>query len=90
MHYVNSLNSQQTDHRLTFTFVFGVDANTYEHPKPGKTQGFTDFVQFYKKLGLSSCWKRERDAENLRNGIGELPTPTTTPHSMLGLFYNHN
>jgi hypothetical protein len=39
-------------HRL----IFGLDANTYEHAKPGKQQDVLDFGQRYVHHGLSSCW----------------------------------
>mmetsp|Transcript_16733 Transcript_16733/g.45899 ORF Transcript_16733/g.45899 Transcript_16733/m.45899 type:complete len:514 (-) Transcript_16733:133-1674(-) len=40
------------DHRL----VFGMDANTYEHAKPGKQQDVSDFAQSFVSQGLTSCW----------------------------------
>ena len=36
--------------------VFGLDANTYARPKPGKTQGVDEFAAFFRGQGLSSCW----------------------------------
>jgi hypothetical protein len=39
-------------HRL----IFGMDANTYEHAKPGKQQDVSDFGKSYVALGLTSCW----------------------------------
>ena len=36
--------------------VFGMDANTYEHAKPGKQQGVMDFADDYISQGLTSCW----------------------------------
>mmetsp|Transcript_36293 Transcript_36293/g.55758 ORF Transcript_36293/g.55758 Transcript_36293/m.55758 type:complete len:629 (+) Transcript_36293:14-1900(+) len=39
-------------HRL----VFGLDANTYENPKPGKQQEVLDFGKCYVSHGLTSCW----------------------------------
>ena len=38
------------------TMVFGLDANTYEHAKPGKQQDVTEFARFYGTLGLTSVW----------------------------------
>ena len=37
-------------------FIFGLDANTYEHAVKGKTQDVLEFETFYKSLGMSSCW----------------------------------
>jgi hypothetical protein len=39
-------------HRL----IFGLDANTYEHAKPGKQQDVLDFAERYVHHGLTSCW----------------------------------
>lgn len=39
-------------HRL----IFGMDANTYEHAKPGKQQDVLDFAASYREHGLTSCW----------------------------------
>lgn len=36
--------------------IFGLDANTYEHAKPGKQQDVLDFGTRYVEHGLSSCW----------------------------------
>lgn len=36
--------------------VFGLDANTYEHAKQGKTQAVLPFVETFQQLGLDSCW----------------------------------
>lgn len=43
--------------------IFGLDANTYEHAKPGKQQDVLDFAEAYQTLGLTSCW-------------GDLPNPS--------------
>ena len=40
------------DHQL----VFGMDANTYEHAKPGEQQDVLDFATRYRHHGLTSCW----------------------------------
>lgn len=36
--------------------IFGMDANTYEHAKPGKQQDVSEFGQHYVSHGLTSCW----------------------------------
>lgn len=37
--------------------IFGLDANTYEHGKPGKQQDVLEFAQFFlSQLHLTSCW----------------------------------
>lgn len=39
------------------TLIFGLDANTYEHGKPGRTQDVLEFAQFFStRLHLTSCW----------------------------------
>ncbi len=39
------------------TLIFGLDANTYEQGKPGKTQDVSEFAQFFSsQLHLTSCW----------------------------------
>jgi hypothetical protein len=43
--------------------IFGMDANTYEHAKPGKQQDVLDFGLNYVSHGLTSCW-------------GDVPTPS--------------
>ena len=43
--------------------IFGLDANTYEHAKPGKQQDVMEFARFYVNLGLTSVW-------------GDRPNPT--------------
>ena len=45
------------------TMIFGLDANTYEHAKPGKQQDVMEFARFYVNLGLTSVW-------------GDRPNPT--------------
>eukprot|EP00939_MAST-03C_sp_MAST-3C-sp1_P004681 g4681.t1 len=37
-------------------FIFGLDANTYEHAVPGKQQDVLEFARFYVSSGLTSCW----------------------------------
>lgn len=54
--YVDRVNAMEMDDRFKYSLIFGLDANTYEFPKPGKTQGFTDFVEFYRTRSLFSCW----------------------------------
>lgn len=58
---INSvLNSLSEKHSL----VFGLDANTYEHAKPGKTQDVLEFAQSYVDLGLTSVWGNHPDPTN--------------------------
>lgn len=45
-------SSTLVSHRL----IFGMDANTYEHAKPGKQQDVLDFASRYVEHGLTSCW----------------------------------
>jgi len=40
----------------SITLIFGLDANTYEHAKPGKTQDVLEFAEFYVSKSMSSCW----------------------------------
>merc|ERR1712146_129585 len=49
---VNAVAEQDSSSRL----IFGLDANTYEHAKPGKTQDVLEFADAYMALGLTSCW----------------------------------
>ena len=44
--------------------VFGLDANTYEHAKPGITQDVLEFARVYRNLGLTSCWGDTPDPKN--------------------------
>jgi len=53
-------NESLKDHKL----VFGMDANTYEHAKPGKQQDVLDFAQDYVSLGLTSCWGDKPNPSN--------------------------
>jgi hypothetical protein len=46
------------------TLVFGLDANTYEHAKPGKTQDVLEYAAEYAKLGLTSVWGNHPDPTN--------------------------
>ncbi|GBG23847.1 Hypothetical Protein FCC1311_000672 [Hondaea fermentalgiana] len=43
--------------------LFGLDANTYEEGKPGKTQDVLEFGKFFVEQGLTSTW-------------GDVPRPT--------------
>jgi hypothetical protein len=36
--------------------LFGLDANAYEKPKPGKQLNVLDFSQKFRELGMTSCW----------------------------------
>jgi len=38
------------------SLIFGLDANTYEVGKPGKTQDVSEFVSWLGEQGLTSCW----------------------------------
>jgi len=49
-----------SNHKL----VFGMDANTYEHAKPGKQQDVLDFADDYLSLGLTSCWGDKPNPSN--------------------------
>lgn len=48
------------NHRL----IFGLDANTYEEGKPGKTQDVMEFGQHYQQYDLTSCWGDMPDKSN--------------------------
>ena len=48
------------DHSL----IFGLDANTYEHFKPGKTQDVMEFGSSFVSHELTSCWGDIPDAKN--------------------------
>jgi len=39
-----------------YKLIFGMDANTYEHAKPGKQQDVLDFARDVVSQGLTSCW----------------------------------
>ena len=54
-----SLDSALSTHKL----IFGLDANTYEKGKPGKTQDVMEWGKHYVSYGLTSCW-------------GDLPNPS--------------
>lgn len=41
---------------ISHKLIFGLDANTYEHAKPGKQQDVLDFGKRYVSHGLTSCW----------------------------------
>lgn len=45
-------DKELVSHRL----IFGLDANTYEHAKPGKQQDVLEFAESYNEHGLTSCW----------------------------------
>merc|ERR1712228_622578 len=44
--------------------LFGLDANTYEKGKPGKTQDVMEFGEHYQKYDLTSCWGNMPDPSN--------------------------
>mmetsp|Transcript_39140 Transcript_39140/g.60276 ORF Transcript_39140/g.60276 Transcript_39140/m.60276 type:complete len:579 (-) Transcript_39140:95-1831(-) len=44
--------------------IFGMDANTYEHAKPGKQQDVLDFGLHFVSHGLTSCWGDVPDPAN--------------------------
>mmetsp|Transcript_24470 Transcript_24470/g.37765 ORF Transcript_24470/g.37765 Transcript_24470/m.37765 type:complete len:582 (+) Transcript_24470:192-1937(+) len=44
--------------------IFGLDANTYDKSKPGKTQDVLEFGEAYRKHDLTSCWGDVPDAKN--------------------------
>lgn len=60
---VTAVHNTKTAHFRDHVLIFGLDANTYEHAKPGKTQDVLEFADAYVKLGLTSCW-------------GDTPDPT--------------
>jgi len=41
------------------SLIFGLDANTYEHAKPGKTQCVTEFAKYFVEKGFTSNWGDE-------------------------------
>jgi len=43
-------------HLVSHRLIFGLDANTYEHFKPGKQQDVMDYGKNYVSHGLTSCW----------------------------------
>lgn len=45
-------------------FIFGLDANTYEHGEAGVKQDVLEFGEVYVGQGLSSCWGDVPDAKN--------------------------
>ena len=45
-------------------FIFGLDANTYEHAVKGKTQDVMEFAAFFHSLGMNSCWGRPINPAN--------------------------
>ena len=47
-----SLDPSLSAHKL----IFGLDANTYENGKPGKTQDVLEWGKHYVSYGLTSCW----------------------------------
>ena len=49
-----------SDHRL----IFGLDANTYANPKPGKQQGVTDWAAYFTSFDLTSCWGDHPNPQN--------------------------
>uniref|UniRef100_A0A7S3LKF6 Endonuclease/exonuclease/phosphatase domain-containing protein n=1 Tax=Aplanochytrium stocchinoi TaxID=215587 RepID=A0A7S3LKF6_9STRA len=48
----------------TVKFVFGLDANTYENAKKGKTQCVKEFAEYYVSLGMNSCHGTTPDPSN--------------------------
>jgi hypothetical protein len=44
--------------------VFGMDANTYEIPDPGKVQSMLEFAAFYAARGLNSCYGPHPNPKN--------------------------
>ena len=53
-------DSKLTSHRL----IFGLDANTYEHAKPGKQQDVLEWGEHYVTKDLTSCWGDIPDPKN--------------------------
>lgn len=49
---IKATDSKYKDHK----FLFGLDANTYEHAKPGKQQDVLEYASSFKAHGLTSCW----------------------------------
>lgn len=45
------------------TLLFGLDANTYDTPKPDQ-QGVVDFAKFYRGVGLNSCYGPQPNPKN--------------------------
>jgi hypothetical protein len=45
--------------------VFGLDANAYKAPAPGKQLGYAEFVTFYEEAGLGSCWGAAPDVNKM-------------------------
>merc|ERR1712071_18938 len=45
-------------------FIFGLDANTYEHGEAGVKQDVLEFAKVYVGHGLSSCWGDVPDPKN--------------------------
>lgn len=39
-----------------YHLIFGLDANTYEHAIPGKTQDVLEYASSFTQHGLLSCW----------------------------------
>jgi hypothetical protein len=58
-----AVHNTKTSHFADHILIFGLDANTYEHATPGKTQDVLEYAKSYVKLGLTSCW-------------GDTPDPT--------------
>jgi hypothetical protein len=55
-----STDSALKGHRL----VFGMDANTYENGKLGKTQDVLDYANHLTTIGLTSCWGDKPNPSN--------------------------
>jgi|MDSY01.1.fsa_nt_gb hypothetical protein len=52
--------SSKADHKL----LFGMDANTYAEPDPGKLCYVGDFAQFYVARGLNTCYGPNPNPKN--------------------------
>ena len=51
------VKAMASNHRFSdHTLIFGLDANTYEHGIPGKTQDVLDYAENFSGHGLLSCW----------------------------------
>tara|TARA_B110001452_G_C15219676_1_gene422818 strand:+ start:283 stop:1881 length:1599 start_codon:yes stop_codon:yes gene_type:complete len=57
---VHGIAEGMSSHRL----VFGLDANTYEKEKKGKTQGVQGFAEDFVAKGYTSCWGDAPDPSN--------------------------
>jgi len=48
-----------------YKMLFGLDANTHQKHNPGKVQGMLEFVDFFVKEGLTSCWGNSPDPKQI-------------------------